>query len=248
MLHVTIALVACGQVICLLELLGLRLRPPGLVFALESAVVAVAIAMAWRHAPEAADLRRWAAIGLGSWGFWGLLYFGAARFTDPPAARVFDDSILARLPLVPAFTAVYLGVHVFSVVPYCAIPETRHLRRYLLGNLLIIALSAIVWVSLPVRLDRPPLSPELSGFGAWLLHEVYATDPTTNCFPSAHCSVAVYAAIGLRFASRPIFAWGIASAAAICLSTLLTKQHYVVDVVTGAMLAALVSFAMRRAR
>ena len=244
-LHAMIALVACGQGLCVLELLGVPLGPPRLVLGAEAAIVLGAMLAAWRRSPEPAELARWAAIGFGSWFIWGVLYFGAAHVTDPPTARIFDDAVLAKLPLVPAFTPVYLGVHVFSIVPYCAIHETRVLRRYLLGNLLIVSLSAFAWVTLPVRLDRPPFA-DVQGFGAWLLHFVYATDPTTNCFPSAHCSVAVYAAIGLRFGPRPIFLWGIITAIAICASTIFTKQHYIADVVTGAMLAALMAFAITR--
>ena len=247
-LHAMVALVACGQGLCVLELLGVPLWPPRLVLGIESAVVLGAMLAALRRSPEPPELARWAAIGFGSWFIWGVLYFGAARVTDPPSARIFNDAVLAKLPLVPAFTPVYLGVHVFSVVPYCAIPETRILRRYLLGNLLIVSLAAIAWVALPVRLDRPPIGADLSGFGAWLLYAVYATDPTTNCFPSAHCSVAVYAAIGLRFGPRPLFVWGVATALAVCVSTLFTKQHYIADVVVGAMLAGLMAFAITRRR
>jgi membrane-associated phospholipid phosphatase len=246
-LYALVALVACVQALCVLELVRVPLWPPGLVLGVESLVVLGAMAIAWRaRYTETRELGRWAAIGAGSWSAWALLYYGAAHLTHPASARVFDDTILARLPLVPAFTPVYLGVHVFSAVPYCALPETRLLRRYLLGNLLIVSLSSIAWVALPVRLDRPPFAADLPGFGAWLLRLVYTVDPTTNCFPSAHCSVAVYAALGLRFASPRLFGWGAVTATAICVSTVLTKQHYVADVAAGAALAALAAYAITR--
>ncbi|MDB4937592.1 MAG: hypothetical protein JWP87_4564 [Labilithrix sp.] len=247
-LHAVVALVACGQVLSVLELMHVPLWPPPLVLGAESVVVVTAMLLALRGGPEPDELGRWAAIGFGAWFVWGLLYFGAAHITDAPTARVFEDTILARLPLRPAFTPIYLGVHVFSVVPYCSLPEPRLLRRYLLGNLLIVSLSAVAWVTLPVRLDRPPLAAELPGFGAWLLRLVYAGDPVTNCFPSAHCSVAVYAAIGLRFTSRRLFLWGIATAVAICASTILTKQHYLADVAAGVVLAGLAAYAIARRR
>jgi membrane-associated phospholipid phosphatase len=102
-------------------------------------------------------------------------------------------------------------------------------------------------VALPVRLDRPEIPAGTPGFGAWLLRCVYSFDPTTNTFPSAHCAIAVYAAIGLRFArSRPLFVWGIVTAVAICVSTVLMHQHYVADVASGALLAALVAYGTQR--
>jgi hypothetical protein len=254
-LHALVALVACGQAWSVLELIGIPLPSPPILLSIEAAIVVFAVVAAVRRksllakeGEEPPEMARWAAIGVGMWVVWGTLYFGAARFTDQPHARTFDDAILTRLPLVPAFAAIYLGVHVFSIVPYCVLPEPRLLRRYLLGNVLIILLSAVLWVTLPVRVDRPPLPEEGTTFGLWLLRGVYSFDPITNCFPSAHCSVAVYAAIGLQHASRRLFAWGIVSATLVCISTVMTKQHYVADVVAGAVLAAIAYAAIARKR
>jgi membrane-associated phospholipid phosphatase len=244
-LHLLVALVACGQLWSALELAGVKLPAPYSVLTVEGILVLLAVGAAWRRPGEPAELARWSFVGPAMWVIWGTCYFGAARITDPPNARTFDDALLQKLPLLPSFTAIYLGVHVFSMIPYCVLPEARLLRRYLLGNMLIVLLSAIAWVTLPVRLDRPPFEPG-NDFGSWLLTGVYRFDPTTNCFPSAHCAVAVYSAIALRIASRRLFAWGIFSAVAICVSTVMTKQHYVADVAGGAVLAALAAYAMRR--
>lgn len=244
-LHLLIALVACGQLWSLLELAGIRLPAPYSVLFAECVLIVLALIAAFRRPPEDKELAPWAFVGPAMWVVWGTCYFGAAKITDPPNARTFDDILLHKLPLLPSFTAIYLGVHVFSMIPYCALPEPRILRRYLLGNMLIVLLSAIAWVTLPVRLDRPPFEPS-NDFGSWLLTGVYRFDPTTNCFPSAHCAIAVYSAIALRFTNRRLFAWGIFSATAICVSTVMTKQHYVADVAGGAVLAALAAYAMRR--
>lgn len=246
-LHLLIALVACGQLWAVLELAGVRLPAPYSVLFAEGVFVVLAVIAAFRTPGEPKELASWSLVGPAMWAIWGACYFGAAKITDPPNARTFDDALLHKLPLLPSFTAIYLGVHVFSMIPYCVLPEPRLLRRYLLGNMLIVLLSAIAWVTLPVRLDRPPFEPT-DDFGSWLLIGVYRFDPTTNCFPSAHCAIAIYSAIALRSASRPMFAWGIFSAAAICVSTVMTKQHYVADVAGGAVLAALAAYAMRRRR
>lgn len=232
-----------------MELVGLRLTPPT-AFGLEGICVAATIAWALkRPRPEPPDLARWWLIGVGVFAVWAILYFGAGHITDAPSARTFNDAILARVPLMPQFAAIYLGVHVFGMIPFAVIPETRLLRRHLLGAVLIVLLSSILWVALPVRVDRPPLHPAMPGFGAWLLRHVYGFDPTTNCFPSAHCAIAVYAAIGLRWqASRPLFVWGIVTAVLVCVSTVLTHQHYVADVASGTVLAALCAIGTQRQR
>lgn len=244
-------LVACGQLWAVLELVGFNLHPPALVFALEGVCIVACLAYAMKTRPaedEPRELARWWRVGVGVFLVWAVLYFTAGHITDAPNARTFDDSILKRVPLLPQFAAIYLGVHVFGVIPFCVMPEVRLLRRHMLGAVLIVVLSSVLWVSLPVRVDRPPIDPSQLGFGAWLLRGVYGFDPTTNCFPSAHCAIAVYAAIGLRFSSRPLFIWGIVTAILVCLSTVLTHQHYVADVLSGAVLAGLCAYGTRLRR
>lgn len=241
---VLLPLVVCGQLWTALELLGLALPPP-LVFALEGASVVASVVYTSKRppaAPEPPELARWWRYGVGVFLAWAVLYFTAGHVTDAPNARTFDDAVLARVPLLPAFASIYLGVHVFGVVPFCVMPEVRLLRRHLLGAVLIVVLSSVLWVALPVRVDRPPIDPDAAGFGAWLLRGVHGFDPTTNCFPSAHCAIAVYAAAGLRFSSRLLFSWGVVTAALICISTVLTHQHYVADVLSGAVLALLCAY------
>jgi membrane-associated phospholipid phosphatase len=246
--HILLPLVACGQLWALIELTGIRLSSPPLVFAMEGLCIAGSVYYGLRTKPrESRELGPWWAIGLVVFVVWAILYFTAAHVTEPMKARTFSDSILERLPMKPELAAVYLGVHVFGLIPFCVLPELRLLRRHLLGAVLIVGLSAIAWVALPVRLDRPPIPTDDTSFGAWLLRGVHGFDPTTNCFPSAHCAIAVYAAIGLRFGrSLRLFIWGIFTAILICVSTVLTRQHYVADVASGALLAAIAAYMTQR--
>ena len=61
----------------------------------------------------------------------------------------------------------------------------------------------------------------------------------TNLFPSIHCLVSWFCAIGLR--GTRVSTWykvfSYAFAIAVCISTQLTKQHYIVDVFGGILLA-----------
>lgn len=245
-----IAITALGQAICVLELSGARLGPPALVLALGGAVVAAVVARALCRASsdEPRELAVWPAIGLGAWLVWGGLYYGAAAITAPGSARAFDDFVLEAMPLVPAFAPVYVGVQAFSLIPYCVLPEERLLRRYTLGNLLLLAACAIAWVSVPVKLEHGASLDGMSGFGAWLLRWVYAHDRTTNCFPSAQTALALYAAVSVRVVSKRLFWWGMATAAAISVGVMYVKQHYLADVAMGNMLAAILAWAITRAK
>lgn len=247
--YAVMALVLCGHAIAAIELLGVTLRSVPAVLAVEAVVVLASAFVGYRRGePERRELATWPLIGLGAWAVWALLYYGAAAITVPGSARVFDDFVLETLPLRPAFTPIYLGVHAFSLLPYCVLPEPRELRRYMLGNLLLIGACAIGWVTLPVRLDHSPALASMEGFGAELLRFVYAHDRTTNCFPSAHTAITLYAAIALRKVSRALFWWGFFTAAIVTFAVLYVKQHYLADTGMGNMLAALMAWAVSRPR
>ena len=64
-------------------------------------------------------------------------------------------------------------------------------------------------------------------------------DSPTNLFPSIHCLVSWLCAIGLRGAkvSNWYKVFSYTFAIAVCVSTQLTKQHYIVDVFGGIALA-----------
>lgn len=243
------ALVIAAQVITLVELAGVTLRSvPAVLGVVGVAVIAAAFVGFRRGEPEQRDLGHWPLIGFGVWAVWGALYFGAAAITVPGTARTFDDFVLDAMPLKPAFATVSLSVHVFSLLPYCILPEPRLLRRYMLGNLLLIGGCAIFWVGLPVRLDHPASLDGVEGFGASMLRWVYAHDLTTNCFPSAHTAITLYAAIALRKVSRALFWWGFASAALVTVAVLSVRQHYLGDTGMGNTLAALMAWAVSRPR
>jgi hypothetical protein len=247
--YAVMALVLCGHAIALVELLGLKLRSVPAVLAVEAIVVIACAVVGYRRGPaERRELAIWPLIGLGVWAVWGALYYGAAAITVPGTARVFDDFVLEGMPLRPAFTPIYLGVHAFSLLPYCVLPEPRLLRRYMLGNLLLLGACAIGWVTLPVRLDHSPALASMDGFGAELLRFVYAIDRTTNCFPSANTAITLYAAIALRKVSRGLFWWGFFTAALVTFAVMYVRQHYLADTGMGNMLAALMAWAVSRPR
>lgn len=85
----------------------------------------------------------------------------------------------------------------------------------------------------PLAIGRPPF--DGAGVGNWLMRHVVAVDNDANCCPSFHTSFAVLAALLVARAapSRAItFATAIV-AAAICITTITTGQHYAIDVVGG---------------
>jgi membrane-associated phospholipid phosphatase len=107
-----------------------------------------------------------------------------------------------------------------SLVPlYVFIPELVRGRR--------LYVPAVVW-------DRLiPVVP------AWALvyGALYGADPPYNCFPSLHVAHSFVSALTCHRLHRGVGAATLAAAALVGLSTLYTKQHYLLDVVAGVALA-----------
>lgn len=185
---------------------------------------------------DARGLLLWTALGLGAYVYWAASYYFVAWAVDPARARLLSDAIEAQIPLAPAWSLVYIGVHPFSVTPCLGIRSARLLRRHVVGQAAIVAISSAAWAAFPVAFRRIEMPADPPDFGAWVLASIYGRDPIVNCLPSTHCAMAIYTASALSRVDARLGAWAFTTAAAIGASTLFTKEHYVVDVIAGFLL------------
>lgn len=141
------------------------------------------------------------------------------------------------IPLQPAWTLVYVSHLVFLTVPVLIIRHEEQIRRTFLAYLLVWITGYVCFLVYPTVLPRPGPNVIGQGFFAWCLRLVYSADEPRNNFPSLHVAHACVSALTCWRVHRGV---GLAAgvwAALIALSTLFTKQHYVVDVISGLCLA-----------
>jgi membrane-associated phospholipid phosphatase len=94
-------------------------------------------------------------------------------------------------------------------------------------------LAYIGFALYPTAAPRPEVVSG-DGFAAWTLRLAYAVDPPYNCFPSLHVAYAFVSALTCYRVHRGVGMVAALWAALTGISTLYTKQHYVVDVIAGA--------------
>lgn len=179
------------------------------------------------------DLLVWTIAGLAAYGYWAGSYYFVAWAVDPARIHYLPELIEAHVPLAPAWSLVYIGVHPFSVTPSLGLTDARLLRRHVIGQAAVVALSSLAWAAYPVAVHRVEMPHSPPDFGAWVLASIYGRDPIVNCLPSTHCAMALYTASALRRVDRTLGLWAAVTAAAIGASTLFTKEHYLVDVIAG---------------
>lgn len=137
------------------------------------------------------------------------------------------------IPFLPWTFAVYVSIYALPLgVGWRASAED--FSRMILGTVPLMGLSWLSFLLLPAEYPRPAAATAgaWAGAYAWL----HGLDGPGNTFPSLHVGVTALAA--LRTRAWPDGRWWSAWAVAIILSTLTTKQHFVVDVVGGVLLAA----------
>ena len=175
-----------------------------------------------------------------------LLFVLLEQRNSPGSCWSSDLPIDQLIPFCPAFLIFYclwypllvgMGLYLLGYDP-------RAYRRYMAYLAITFFLSELIWFLVPSQQNlRPQLLASESLFtpGFTLLYRI---DTNTNVFPSAHVVGAVGAALAAwdcpRLRKRKAVLTVISLLAAlICLSTVLVKQHAVLDMIGGLVLSAL---------
>lgn len=139
-----------------------------------------------------------------------------------------------RLPWVPELAWVYLVYYGFLLWVFLKACERRDFASWYTTTLSIVGATFLAFLLWPTRIDRLELEP--SGAGAGLLAILWEFDPPTNCVPSLHISLTIWA--GYVGCSLRMFGRGYAVLAwlAMTASALFTRQHLIADVVGGTVL------------
>lgn len=168
------------------------------------------------------------------------VYYGSRLLM---AGRVHYDisgRLDAWIPLVPWTVAIYLGSYVFWVVNY--VIGCRQYKekawRFISADFAAKLVCLFCFLLFPTTNARP----EITGSSVWdaLMRMLYQADAADNLFPSIHCLTSWFGYIAVRSNDRVPRWYRILSlmiAAAICISTLTTKQHVLADVFAGVALA-----------
>lgn len=162
----------------------------------------------------------------------------------PPSRRYAPELALDHLvPLKPGWALVYGALYLFLILlPVLAIRQEEHIRRTVWAYLMVWITAYVCFLAFPTVAPRPP---EVigEGFGRWGLRTLYSADPPYNCFPSLHVAHSFVSALTCYRLHRRLGIGTTIAALLVGLSTLYTKQHYVLDVMTG-MLLAFVAYAV----
>lgn len=144
------------------------------------------------------------------------------------------------IPVIPATIIIYLGCYLYWLVNYVigAGQEDDEAYKFLSADLFAKLICMVIFIAFPTTNTRPVLEDE--GFFTEVLKMLYQIDAADNLFPSIHCLTSWFCLIAVRKNPNVKTVYKIISViitVAICVSTLTTRQHVIVDVAGGIALA-----------
>ncbi len=148
-----------------------------------------------------------------------------AHFTD------IELRLDAHIPLVPAFVFAYLLYYVWILLPVVALREREHFYHAVAAFTVLQLAAVVTFLVFPTYMTRPVVAG--TGLARDLVRWLYSADQGCNLIPSLHVGHTVLVAMFFRAQRSRWFPLVALGTALISASTVLIKQHYLVDVPAG---------------
>lgn len=147
------------------------------------------------------------------------------------------------IPFVPIFVIPYFMWYIFIVVEevYFLLRSKEDLRKTTLSINLCMITAMIIYILFPNYQSLRPVAYESDFFSQWV-RLLQMSDSSSSVCPSLHVSVAISLYLGVInsscFIKKPLIKLAtLILTFLICISTVLIKQHSVIDVVAGILLS-----------
>lgn len=175
-----------------------------------------------------------------------LIYFGTKLINHSMKKHDLTTAIDNNIPFITWFSIIYLGCYLFWVFNYMLAGRVNkeHFYKFITNIFLGYLISGFIFCIFPTYIERPSLD-DIHGFGKFFVTYVYNSDTPVNLFPSMHCQISWYCYIGIR-GKKEIPTWyqyaSLVMAILVCISTVVIKQHFFVDIFAGIAIAELTYF------
>ena len=156
-----------------------------------------------------------------------------------------------RIPFVRQFVLIYVLWYplMLGTTLYLLFRDRRSFVRYARSFVIGMTACMLIFLIFPSGQNLRPAEVPGNDLSAWMLRAIYAADTNTNVFPSMHV-VGTLAAVIAIFDSRSASGcakWGVAALGMLInASTVLIKQHSLLDILAGIALYWLVYLAVYR--
>jgi len=165
---------------------------------------------------------------------WLIIYFFVNRLQVEPQRRIdLGLAIDRKTPYVPLFALVYFSTYPFVLLPFIILSDARQFYWLVVCFVSITIISSLIHATIPSKIERVE-QVTAGGVSGWMLGLFQKTCKPYGNFPSMHVGLSVpVVAANFMVAGPVIGSITLVWAVLIALSTLFTKQHYILDVLAG---------------
>ena len=165
---------------------------------------------------------------------WLIIYFFVNRLQVEPQRRIdLGLAIDRKTPYVPLFALVYFSTYPFVLLPFIILSDARQFYWLVVCFVSITIISSLIHATIPSKIERVE-QVTAGGVSGWMLGLFQKTCKPYGNFPSMHVGLSVpVVATNFMVAGPVIGSITLVWAVLIALSTLFTKQHYILDVLAG---------------
>lgn len=142
-------------------------------------------------------------------------------------------------PFVPLTLWLYLSEYLFFIAVFVCAKDMINLNKFIYAFFAQQIFSVLIFWIFPTTYPRDlfPVPEGTDAFTLYAFQSLRSVDTPANCCPSLHVSSVFICSFIYLNEQRKKFPFFFIWATLIALSTLTTKQHYFIDVVSGALLA-----------
>lgn len=171
------------------------------------------------------------------------IYFGTKFINSHLTHHDLTTDFDRATPFITWFSMIYLGCYLFWAINYMLAGKVNkeYFYKFITNIFSGYLICGTIFIILPTTINRPSLD-TIHGFGKIFVQYIYSTDTPVNLFPSMHCLISWYCFLGVKGQSTISKWYQIFScifALLVCISTLVIKQHYIADVISGILIAEL---------
>lgn len=167
-----------------------------------------------------------------------LVYWGTQAVNSHRELIDITTSLDAMIPFNPWWVYIYVGSYLFWMVGYILMGRQERWFQLMTGEVLAKLCCGVLFLLIPATNVRPEIVG--NGLAEALLCFIYRMDPPMALFPSIHCLESWMCVLGVwnrREVPRWYQIFSVIFAAAVCISTLMIRQHVIADVIAGVLLA-----------
>ena len=162
--------------------------------------------------------------------YWGADWLVTIQGRDGHATLVFDWE--RNIPFAPIMIVPYLSLDAIFLITVFLSGSRQELRVLVRRMVFVILVSGVCFSLFPTKIVTE--RPVFSGFLGWAFAVLSNVDSRNNALPSLHVAITTVLWADLARHGRWPLRWAVHTAFALVVgSTLLTRQHHVLDVAAG---------------